>query len=189
MFEIDTAAVTPAQVLKASGHVKKFNDSTVKDLTTGTYHRADHLLEDAMTELMNAPNVSADKVAEYRLIRTNADDYNLEQLSEILKKYEIKSPDGNDISEPFLANLMFNTTVGSNQSPCFLRPETAQGIFVNFPRLLEFNGQRLPFAAATIGLAHRNEIAPRAGLLRVREFTMAEIEHFVIQMIKIIQNL
>jgi glycyl-tRNA synthetase len=60
----------------------------------------------------------------------------------------------------------------------FLRPETAQGIFVNFKRLLEFSQGKLPFAAAQIGLAFRNEIPPRSGLLRVREFTMAEIENF-----------
>ncbi|GFU07860.1 glycine--tRNA ligase [Nephila pilipes] len=61
----------------------------------------------------------------------------------------------------------------------FLRPETAQGIFVNFKRLLQFNQGRLPFAAAQIGNSFRNEISPRTGLIRVREFTMAEIEHFV----------
>ncbi len=60
-----------------------------------------------------------------------------------------------------------------------MRPETAQGMFVNFSRLLEFNGGKLPFAASQIGQAFRNEIAPRSGLLRVREFTLAEIEHFV----------
>lgn len=59
-----------------------------------------------------------------------------------------------------------------------MRPETAQGIFVNFKRLLEFNHGKLPFAAAQIGTAFRNEIATRSGLIRVREFTMAEIEHF-----------
>ena len=61
----------------------------------------------------------------------------------------------------------------------YLRPETAQGHFVNFARLLEFNNGRLPFASAQIGRSFRNEISPRAGLLRVREFTMAEIEHYV----------
>jgi glycyl-tRNA synthetase len=61
----------------------------------------------------------------------------------------------------------------------FLRPETAQGHFLNFARLLEHNNGRVPFASAQIGRAFRNEISPRAGLLRVREFTMAEIEHFV----------
>lgn len=60
----------------------------------------------------------------------------------------------------------------------FLRPETSQGIFVNFKRLLDYNHGQLPFGVAQIGNAFRNEIAPKSGLLRVREFTMAEIEHF-----------
>ena len=64
-------------------------------------------------------------------------------------------------------------------SHSFLRPETAQGHFLNFSRLLEFNNGRVPFASAQIGRAFRNEISPRAGLLRVREFTMGEIEHYV----------
>jgi len=60
----------------------------------------------------------------------------------------------------------------------YLRPETAQGIFINFRRLIEYNNGRMPFASAQIGLGFRNEIHPKQGLLRVREFTMAEIEHF-----------
>lgn len=60
----------------------------------------------------------------------------------------------------------------------YLRPETSQGIFVNFKRLLDYNSCRLPFSVAQIGNAFRNEISPR-GLLRVREFTLAEIEHFM----------
>lgn len=60
----------------------------------------------------------------------------------------------------------------------YLRPETAQGIFVNFKRLLDYNNGRLPFSAAQVGVSFRNEISPRGGLLRVREFTQAEIEHF-----------
>ena len=76
-------------------------------------------------------------------------------------------------------NLMFQTHIGpSGAVKGFLRPETAQGIFVNFKRLLEFNQGKLPFAAAQIGNAFRNEISPRSGLIRVREFTMAEVEHF-----------
>ena len=61
----------------------------------------------------------------------------------------------------------------------YMRPETAQGIFINFRRLLEYNNGRMPFAAAQIGLGYRNEIHPKQGLLRVREFMMAEIEHFI----------
>ena len=74
---------------------------------------------------------------------------------------------------------MFPTQIGpSGTVKGFLRPETAQGIFVNFRDLLYYNGVSFA-AAAQIGQSFRNEIAPRAGLLRVREFTQAEIEHFV----------
>merc|ERR1711970_567830 len=92
----------------------------------------------------------------------------------------MKAPvSGNDLSEPIEFNLMFETHIGpSGAIKGFLRPETAQGMFVNFKRLLEFKKGKLPFAAAQIGNAFRNEISPRSGLIRVREFTMAEIEHF-----------
>ena len=102
----------------------------------------------------------------------------------------IKDPDtGNALSPAVPFNLMFDTQIGpTGLQKGYLRPETlisiifpetAQGMFINFRRLVEFNNGRLPFAAAQIGLGFRNEISPRQGLLRVREFTMAEIEHFV----------
>merc|ERR1719309_253605 len=95
-------------------------------------------------------------------------------------KFDMKAPlTNNPLTEPIEFNLMFQTHIGpSGAVKGFLRPETAQGIFVNFKRLLEFNQGKLPFAAAQIGNAFRNEISPRSGLIRVREFTMAEIEHF-----------
>lgn len=75
---------------------------------------------------------------------------------------------------------MFQTSIGpSSNVPSYLRPETAQGQFLNFAKLLEFNNNQMPFASASIGKSFRNEISPRAGLLRVREFLMAEIEHYV----------
>ena len=75
---------------------------------------------------------------------------------------------------------MFDTQIGpTGQFKGFLRPETAQGHFINFKRLLDSNNEQMPFASASIGKSFRNEISPRQGLLRVREFTMAEIEHFV----------
>lgn len=75
---------------------------------------------------------------------------------------------------------MFGTQIGpTGDKRGYLRPETAQGIFVNFRRLLEFNNGKIPFAAAQLGLGFRNEIHPKQGLLRVREFAMGEIEHFV----------
>src|ERR1700760_252179 len=98
-----------------------------------------------------------------------------------MKKYSIKNPaTGNDLEDPVAFNLMFQTTIGpSGGSVAFLRPETAQGQFLNFNKLLDFNNQQMPFASASIGKSFRNEISPRSGLLRVREFLMAEIEHFV----------
>ncbi|KAL8503306.1 hypothetical protein ACS0TY_022154 [Phlomoides rotata] len=77
-------------------------------------------------------------------------------------------------------DLMFQTSIDpSGLIPGYMPPETAQGIFVNFNDLYHANDNKLPFAAAQIGKAFRNEICPRQGLLRVREFTLAEIEHFV----------
>lgn len=76
-------------------------------------------------------------------------------------------------------NLMFSTMIGpTGKELAFLRPETAQGIFMNFRRMLEYNNGKLPFGGAQLGLGFRNEIAPRSGLLRCREFPMAEIEYF-----------
>jgi glycyl-tRNA synthetase len=102
-------------------------------------------------------------------------------LGELIKKYEMKNPNtGVEPNAPVEFNLMFQTQIGpSGGSVGFLRPETAQGQFLNFAKLLEFNQQQMPFASASIGKSFRNEISPRAGLLRVREFLMAEIEHFV----------
>lgn len=75
---------------------------------------------------------------------------------------------------------MFKSTIGpSSAAPVYLRPETAQGQFLNFKKLLDFNQGAMPFASASIGKSYRNEISPRSGLLRVREFLMAEVEHYV----------
>ncbi|KAG0174501.1 Glycine--tRNA ligase 1, mitochondrial [Apophysomyces sp. BC1034] len=109
------------------------------------------------------------------------DNYSGEELAEIMKKFDIRSPEsGNELSTPQEFNLMFESSIGpTGQLKGFLRPETAQGQFVNFKKLLEFNNEKMPFASAQVGRSFRNEISPRSGLLRVREFTMAEIEHFV----------
>lgn len=90
------------------------------------------------------------------------------ELHAIITTLGIKSPaTGNELTEPFPFNLMFQTSIGpTGQVPGFLRPETAQGMFVNFRRLYDFNNGRMPMAVAQIGTAYRNEIAPRGGLLR-----------------------
>ncbi|CAE6489652.1 unnamed protein product [Rhizoctonia solani] len=120
-------------------------------------------------------------VSSYNSILAQIDNYTGEELGGIIREHEIKNPDTNNaVSEPVQFNLMFDSMIGpTGKLKGYLRPETAQGHFVNFNRLLGFNNGRLPFASAQIGRSFRNEISPRAGLLRVREFTMAEIEHFV----------
>jgi glycyl-tRNA synthetase len=120
-------------------------------------------------------------VAEYESTLAQIDNYTGPQLGELIRKFNITNPTtGNELTEPVEFNLMFESNIGpTGHIKGYLRPETAQGHFVNFARLLEFNNGKVPFASAQIGRSFRNEIAPRQGLLRVREFTMAEIEHYV----------
>jgi glycyl-tRNA synthetase len=180
MLEVECPAVTPHPVLKASGHVDRFTDFMVTDMVTGDCHRADHLLENVLDDIIEDPKSTADRIAVARDVHARIGELGAAELGEALTQYGVKAPEtGNDISAPFPFNLMFKTSIGPRGDLVgYLRPETAQGIFVNFRDLLFFNGGRLPFAAAQIGNSYRNEIAPRAGLLRVREFTQAEIEHF-----------
>ncbi|KAE8100350.1 hypothetical protein FH972_018257 [Carpinus fangiana] len=182
MLEVDCPCVTPEVVLKASGHVEKFTDLMVKDEKTGTCYRADHLLKDFCNEkLQKDLSITPEKAAELKRVLAVLDDLSAEELGSKIKEYGITAPETkNPLSDPYPFNLMFQTSIGpSGVSPGYMRPETAQGIFVNFKDLYYYNGNKLPFAAAQIGQAFRNEISPRQGLLRVREFTLAEIEHFV----------
>jgi glycyl-tRNA synthetase len=109
------------------------------------------------------------------------DNYDGKELGELIVKYNITNPaTGNTLEPPVAFNLMFGTSIGpSSNLPGYLRPETAQGQFLTFSKLYEFNNAKMPFASASIGKSFRNEISPKSGLLRVREFLMAEIEHFV----------
>ncbi|XP_012671719.1 glycine--tRNA ligase [Clupea harengus] len=181
ILEIDCTMLTPETVLKTSGHVDKFADYMVKDVKNGECFRADHLLKAHLQKLMSDKKCAAEKKAEMDDVITQMDNYTQQELTDLFVKYNVKSPiTGNDLTPPMLFNLMFQTSIGPGGNMTgYLRPETAQGIFLNFKRLLEFNQGKLPFAAAQIGNSFRNEISPRSGLIRVREFTMAEIEHFV----------
>ncbi|KAE8209888.1 hypothetical protein CF327_g6179 [Tilletia walkeri] len=128
-----------------------------------------------------AVKLDQDVLDAYSTTLAQIDNYTGPELGALIKKFDIRAPEsGNEVSDPVEFNLMFDTQIGPTGAiKGYLRPETAQGHFVNFARLLEFNNGRVPFASAHIGKSFRNEISPRAGLLRVREFTMAEIEHYV----------
>ncbi|XP_050088159.1 glycine--tRNA ligase [Anopheles aquasalis] len=180
MLEVDCSILTPEPVLKASGHVDRFADLMTKDVKNGECFRLDHLIKNHLEKLAAAKDASAELKDECTDIVIKLDGMTKDDMAAIMRKYAMKSPiTGNDLTEPIEFNLMFGTQIGpTGLVKGFLRPETAQGIFVNFKRLLEFNQGRLPFAAAQIGNSFRNEISPRSGLIRVREFTMCEIEHF-----------
>lgn len=209
MLEVDCTMLTPEEILKTSGHVEKFADWMCKDPKTGEIFRADHLVEDVLETRLKgdkeargqqvvideekeakkkkkAKDTKAVKlddtvVKEYEEILAQIDNYDGPELEAIIAKHDIRNPttDGN-LLPPVAFNLMFQTAIGpSSNMPGYLRPETAQGQFLNFQKLLDFNQQSMPFASASIGKSFRNEISPRAGLLRVREFLMAEIEHYV----------
>jgi len=180
MLEVDCTILTPEPILAASGHVERFADLMVKDLKNGECFRLDHLIKAALEKVCADKKCTQETKAECEDILVKLEGATMEEQAATLKKFNIRSPvTNNELSEPIEFNLMFQTNIGpSGAVKGFLRPETAQGIFVNFKRLLEFNQGRLPFAAAQIGNSFRNEISPRSGLIRVREFTMAEIEHF-----------
>lgn len=181
MLEVDCTVLTPEPILRASGHVDKFTDYMVHDTVSGECFRADHLLEAALERIKADKKTKEDVKKRCDELLRVLDNLGQEELRSAIMEFNITSPStGNPLSEPNEFNLMFPTNIGpGKQVSGYLRPETAQGIFVNFKRLLEFNGGKLPFAAAQIGQAFRNEISPGSGLLRVREFTLAEIEHFV----------
>ena len=162
--EIEAPTVMPDPVFEASGHLEGFDDMLVECGECGESHRADHLVEGA-TSIEDAEALPGSEVE--MLIR----DHDIACPA-------CGSPLAGEEVEDF--NLMFATNIGPGDSqPGYLRPETAQGIFVEFPRLKEYARGNLPFGITQIGPAYRNEISPRGGLLRLREFTQAELETFI----------
>ena len=183
MLEMECTNLTPENVLQTSGHVERFTDFMSRDDKTGECFRADKLLEDGIDDFLAAnPHMPQEERDAHMIVQRQADSFSAEELYAMLHKYNVRSPTNkeNGLTMPFPFNLMFKTSIGPDgKSVGFLRPETAQGLFVNFRRLLEYNSSKMPFSAAQVGLGFRNEISPRSGLLRVREFCMAEIEHFI----------
>ncbi|OII72590.1 glycyl-tRNA synthetase [Cryptosporidium ubiquitum] len=189
MLEISATCLTPYNPLKASGHVDRFTDLMITDTKTNDCYRADKVLEEyvenRLKEKSSNPPKSEHEKNDLESLGIKAGSLGVDEIKEVFNRYQIKPPSGGEWSEPYPFNLMFRTKIGPkevegrNDNVGFMRPETAQGIFVNFKRLFDYNGKKLPFSVAQIGLGFRNEIAPRNGLLRVREFQMAEIEHFV----------
>ena len=161
MYGVDAAILMNPKVWVSSGHVGGFADPLVEDLKTKKRYRADHILEAAGFSVSGK---------------------SLEEMDAMIKENKIKSPDGNDFGEVRQFNMMFKSNIGAIESDdniVYLRPETAQGMFVNFKNVQDTFHPKLPFGLAQIGKAFRNEIAPRDFVFRVREFEQMEIEYFV----------
>ncbi|MBN2735144.1 MAG: glycine--tRNA ligase [Methanomicrobiaceae archaeon] len=160
-FEIECPTIGEESIYIASGHVKGFADKMIQCPHCNEFHRADHICD-------------AHGIA-------NSETKSLEELTEILKNLPCPAcSETFDGSAVYYFNLMFQTTIGpGSQRTGYLRPETAQGIFTDFGRLLRFYRDKLPFGAVQIGKSYRNEISPRQGMIRLREFTQAEAEIFV----------
>jgi glycyl-tRNA synthetase len=162
--EIEAPTIMPEPVFEASGHLDGFDDMLVECGECGESHRADHLIEDN-TEVEEAESLPIPEVE--ALIADN----------DLVCPSCGASLAGQSVEE---FNLMFETTIGPGSGQTgYLRPETAQGIFVEFPRLKEYARNTLPFGVTQIGRAYRNEISPRKSIVRTREFTQAELEMFV----------
>lgn len=162
MYGLDAAIIMNAKVWEASGHTGAgFCDPLVEDTETGERFRADHLLKDVGIE---------------------AEGLSLAEIDALIVENDVKSPKGNELSKAREFNMMFESRVGAtagDEGKVYLRPETAQGIFVNFKNVLDSMAPKMPFGIAQVGKAFRNEIAPREFLFRVREFEQMEIEYFV----------
>ena len=158
MLEMECTNLTPEVVLKTSGHVERFTDLMVKDPSTQECFRADKLLEDAIDDLLEKkPTFDSETKEEHLRVQRQADAYSPEELDKLLIEYECRGPSGEAYGPSFPFNLMFKTSIGPEGTAVgYLRPETAQGLFVNFRRLLDLNAQKMPFAAAQIGLGFRN---------------------------------
>lgn len=159
-IEIDSETVNPKDVFKASGHVDNFADLMTYCQKCQSPFRADHLVKGYYEN----PDILLPK-----------------ELEEAFVKHGIKCPEcGGDLGPVDEFNLMFKTNIGPGSARIgYLRPETAQGIFVNYLNLYRYNREKLPLGVIQTGRSYRNEIAPRQGMIRMREFNQMEVELFV----------
>ncbi len=181
---LDAAILMHPTVWKASGHVDAFNDPLIDDKASGMRYRADQLIENHVARLRGkGKDADADRVQQRLVEALHADDMN-QALHDVIIGEEIRGPDSGafDWTEVRQFNLMFETHAGavkSDDNRVYLRPETAQGIFVNFHNVVTTARQQVPFGIAQMGKAFRNEIVFRQFVFRMREFEQMEMQYFV----------
>ncbi|WP_412031369.1 glycine--tRNA ligase [Metamycoplasma buccale] len=165
-YQIDSKIIMNANVWKASGHLDNFSDYLIENKVNQKRYRADHIVKDLFPEI-------------------NVEKTTFEELESIIKN-KVKEYDGYKCDwttiRPF--NLMFKTQLGAIDNAAsitYLRPETAQGIFVNFRNVTRTMRAKLPFGIGQIGKSFRNEITPRDFIFRTREFEQMELEYFCLE--------
>jgi len=160
VVEIETPVIAPSMVFEASGHVESFTDPIVRCKKCGRIYRADHLVEE--------------------VLKINAEGMSPQELTAKIRENNIRCPVcGGELSDVTTFNLLFKTQIGPYEgSVGYLRPELAQGMFTSFKRTFESLRGRLPLGIAQVGRVARNEISPRQGMIRLRDFTIMEVEFF-----------
>lgn len=160
MIEIDGSQIMPSSVFKASGHLSSFSDPLVQCGKCRFITRADKIIEEATKEII-------------------PERLQIKEYDSLIGKNGILCPKcKGKFGEARPWNMMFKVGIGPEQKESYLRPETCQSIFVDFPRLFATTRIKLPVGIGQIGKSFRNEVSPRQSLLRGREFTQAEIEVF-----------
>lgn len=190
---LDSSIIQNPKAWEASGHVGGFSDPMVDCRETKKRYRADHLIV-----FIPNPNLTDKPLIAFQ------PDWDEEEQTKRLKKFNLKPSDGaidqfqnhlgqlnkivgpdakeaGTLTEPKQFNLMFHTFIGAtggDENKAYLRPETAQGIFLNFKNVVDSSRVRVPFGIAQIGKAFRNEVNPRNFIFRSREFEQMEMEWF-----------
>lgn len=160
MLEIDGSQIMSSAVFEASGHLSSFADPISRCKKCGLTFRSDRMITEAK-------NIEIPESAD------------LKEFDDIIKQNDIRCHKCNgEFEDTKKFNMMFKVGIGPEEEPAYLRPETCQSIFVDFPRLFKTMRGKLPLGVAQVGKSFRNEISPRQSLLRLREFYQAEIEIF-----------
>jgi len=177
---LDAAILMHPRVWEASGHVEQFTDPMIDNKVSKARYRADTLIEDFIAGLRSkGKHQEADYWEERLRAASQPQDY-----YRIILDAQIPDPVSGtrEWTEVRNFNLMFKTFIGpveDDSSVVYLRPETAQGIYVNFLNVLQTSRQKIPFGIAQIGKAFRNEVNTRNFLFRTREFEQMEMQYFV----------
>ena len=180
---IDAAIFMHPTTWKASGHVDNFSDPMIDNRDSNKRYRVDHLLEGKAEELKNEghPEQADILLKEMDTLLASDDFDGLKKLIEN-NKITCSISGTSNWTEVRQFNLMFSTQIGSvseESDTIYLRPETAQGIFVNFLNVQKTGRMKIPFGIAQIGKAFRNEIVARQFIFRMREFEQMEMQYFI----------